>query len=186
MKSFIRIVVVLALATSLFAQPPSKPADQEKQDVDRQEQKLPDNFYRLSFALYELQDNKRINERNYMVIGKTDGHPAPSIRIATRIPVYSEEKKMNYIDAGLNLSCNLYQQPGGKVLAQCDINVSGFIAQSQMPEFRNTGPAAPILRSTASNAMAILTPGKPMLIASIDDINSTKRMQIELTATKIE
>jgi hypothetical protein len=186
MKVFTRIVVLLALATSLFAQPPARGADQEKKDNDKQEQKLPDNFYKLSFVLYELEDGKRVNQRDYMVVGKTDGHPAPSIRISTRVPVYSEEKKMTYIDAGLNLSCNIYQQPSGKVLAQCDVNMSGFLNPSQSPDVRGTGPAAPVLRSTATNAMAILTPGKPTLIASIDDINSTKRMQIELTATKIE
>ena len=28
--------------------------------------------------------------------------------------------------------------------------------------------------------------GKPSVIASVDDINSAKRMQIEVTATKVE
>jgi hypothetical protein len=32
----------------------------------------------------------------------------------------------------------------------------------------------------------MLTPGKPQVITSMDDVNSNKRMQIELTATKVE
>jgi hypothetical protein len=191
MKVFTRIIVAAALATSLLAQPPAKSADQEKKEGDKQEQKFSDNFYKLSFALYELQDGKRVNQRDYMVVGKTEDHHAPSIRISTRIPIYTEEtnsdKKITYIDAGLILNCTLYQQPSGKVLAQCEINLSGFVRPDQLPDAHNNSvAAAPVLRSTISNTASILTPGKPMVIASIDDINSTKRMQIELTATKIE
>ncbi len=33
---------------------------------------------------------------------------------------------------------------------------------------------------------ALLTPGKPQVLTSMDDVNSTKRMQVELTATKLD
>ena len=182
MKIFTHIVVVFVLATSLFAQPPAKATDQEQKDADR-----PSNFYKLTFVLYEIEGGKRVNQRDYTIVGKSESHPAPSIRISTRIPVYSEEKKMQYIDAGLNLSCNLREQQGGKVEAQCDINVSGFVLHDDVPAARGNGVApTPILRSTSSNSWSLLALGKAALIASIDDINSTKRMQIELTATKVE
>jgi hypothetical protein len=32
----------------------------------------------------------------------------------------------------------------------------------------------------------VLTTGKPQIVTSMDDVNSTKRMQVEVTATKIE
>lgn len=187
MKIFTRILLMLALSGPLFAQQPAKgAADQPaKKDAEVQE-RPPETFYKLAFVLYELEDGKRVNQRDYTMLGRTNSSPS-RIAISTRVPVYSEEKKMQYIDAGLTLSCSIRELTGGKVQAQCDINVGGFVRQDQIPEARGNGVAsAPVLRSTAINSWAVLTPGKPAIMASIDDINSTKRMQIEVTATKLD
>jgi hypothetical protein len=31
-----------------------------------------------------------------------------------------------------------------------------------------------------------MTPGKPTILTTVDDINSAKRLQIEVTATKVD
>ena len=190
MKILSKVILILSLAASLVAQQPAKATSDQpakKDAVESQETKPPDSFYKLSFALYELEDGKRVNQRDYSVIGRINGGPPPRISVSTRIPIYSEEKKMQYIDAGLSLNCNLKDQTGGKVQAQCDVSISGFIRPDQIPESRGNAVApAPVLRSTNTSTWAVLTPGKPAVIASIDDINSAKRMQIEVTATKLD
>ena len=189
MKMLSKVIFILALATSLGAQPPAKgSAEQPKKDpAETQDAKPPENFYKLSFVLYELEDGKRVNQRDYTMIAKANVNPAPSIRISTRVPIYSEEKKMQYIDAGLTLNCNVIDQGTGKIQAHCEVNISGFVRPEQIPENRGNAIApAPVLRSTNSNTWAILTMGKPSVIASVDDINSAKRMQIEVVATKLD
>lgn len=185
MKVLTKVIFVLALASGLLAQQPAKgSADQPGKAEETRPQ---DNFYRLNFVIYELEGGKRVNQRDYSLIAKANVNPSPSVRISTRVPVYSEEKKMQYIDAGLTLNCNVIDQATGKIQAHCEVDISGFVQHDQVPESRgNAVVPAPVLRSTRSNTWAVLTMGKPFLIASIDDINSAKRMQIEVTATKID
>jgi hypothetical protein len=44
----------------------------------------------------------------------------------------------------------------------------------------------PVFRTVESNFGAEVTLGKPMLIASMDGINSSRRYEVELTATKLK
>jgi len=185
MKVLSKAIFVLVLASGVFAQqPPKGGADQPGKAEEPRPQ---ENFYKLTFAIYELEAGKRVNQRDYIMIAKANVNPSPSIRISTRLPVYSDEKKVTYIDAGLMLNCNVIDQATGKVQAHCEIEISGFVRPEQVPESRGNAVApAPVLRSTKSNTWTVLTMGKPSVIASVDDISSAKRMQIEVTATKVE
>ena len=185
MKVLTKVIFVLVLASGVFAQQPGKSASD--QPAKPEEVRPLDNFYKLTFAIYELEAGKRVNQRDYIMIAKANINPSPSIRVSTRVPVYSDEKKVTYIDAGLMLNCNVIDQATGRVQAHCEIEISGFVRPEQVPESRGSPIApAPVLRSTKSNTWAVLTMGKPSVIASVDDINSAKRMQIEVTATKVE
>jgi hypothetical protein len=192
MKIFTKVILVLALASSLAAQQPAKDtAEQPAKDQPQKKEVLAgrdgntENFFKLAFVMYELDDAKRTNQRDYMMIGKTDNHPS-SIRVSTRVPVYAEEKKVTYIDAGLSIRCSLKEQMDRRVQFQCDIEISSFVRPEQIASSGNAGPAAPVLRTTRTESWALLTLGKPAILTTVDDINSAKRMQIEVTATKID
>lgn len=190
MKSLWKMVVIFGLVGSvpaLFAQSAAKSADQPaKKEAAEQESKplTPENFYKLSFVISEMDDGKRINQREYSVIGRTNYGPPALIRVSTRVPIYVEDKKIQYIDAGLNINCSLKEPSVGKIHAQCDINISSFVIQEPAAETRNS--AGPILRTTNANAWVVLVPGKPTVMSTIDDVNSKKRTQIEVTATKVD
>ncbi|HEY1938897.1 MAG TPA: hypothetical protein VGJ33_13265 [Candidatus Angelobacter sp.] len=188
MKILAKVTLIFVLASSLFAQPAKNSVDQlpKKDAAETQEAKPIENFYKLTFAVYELEDGKRVNQRDYTVIGKTNSGPPPRVSVNTRIPVFTEEKNLHYIDAGLTLNCAIKEHTIGRLELQCDTSISGFVRPEQSAESRNTNASAPVLRSSNSNTWAILTPGKSMIISSIDDVNSTKRTQIEVTATKID
>src|SRR6478672_2308022 len=106
MKIFTKVILALALASTLAAQQPAKDtADQPAKDQPAKKEVLAgsngmtENFFKLAFVMYELDDGKRTNQRDYMMIGRTDNLPS-SIRVSTRVPIYTEEKKMTYVDAG--------------------------------------------------------------------------------------
>ncbi|HEX4604600.1 MAG TPA: hypothetical protein VH724_11430, partial [Candidatus Angelobacter sp.] len=116
---------------------------------------------------------------------RTDNQPS-SVRVATRVPVYTEEKKMTYVDAGLTIRCSLKEQVDRRVQLHCDIEISSFVRPEQIASSGNAGPAAPVFRTTRMDSWALLTLGKPAILNTVDDINSSKRTQIEVTATRLD
>lgn len=192
MKIFTRILFVLALSGTLLAQQPAKDTSEQpakdqpqKKEVLAGQNGMTENFFKLAFVMYELDDAKRTNQRDYMMIGRTDNQPT-SIRVSTRVPVYAEEKKVTYIDVGLSIRCSMKEQVDRRVQFHCDIEISSVVRPEQIASSGNGGPAAPVLRTTRTESWALLTLGKPAILTTVDDINSTKRMQIEVTATKID
>ena len=192
MKIFIKVILVLALASSLIAQQPAKDsADQPAKDQPQKKEVLAgldgmtNNFFKLAFVMYELDDAKRTNQRDYMMIAKTDNRPS-SIKVSTRVPVYTDEKKVTYIDAGLRINCSLKEQVDRRVQLQCDIEISSFVRPEQIASSGNNIPPAPVLRTTRTESWALLTLGKSAALTTVDDINSAKRMQIEVTATRLD
>ncbi|MGZ4899965.1 MAG: hypothetical protein ACXV8X_09945 [Candidatus Angelobacter sp.] len=192
MTIFTKVILIVALASSLFGQQtPAKGTSEQPPKKDSGENREPaatNNFFKLAFVLYEVDDGKRTNQRDYMMIGRTDNQPS-SIRVATKVPIYTYEKAgdkaYTYIDAGLSIRCFLKEQVDSVVQLHCDIEVSSFVRPEQIASTTgNAGPAAPVVRTTRTDSWALLTLGKPAILNTVDDINSTKRMQIEVTATK--
>jgi hypothetical protein len=59
---------------------------------------------------------------------------------------------------------------------------SSVVAQEQ-PQTAN---ANPVFRQQRSNIYSVVTPGKPTLVASMDDVVTNRRYEIEVTATKVK
>src|SRR5215470_3200749 len=192
MKIFTRMLLMVAFAGSLLAQQPAKdttdqPAKDQspKKEVLAGREGMTENFFKLAFVMYELDDGKRTNQRDYMMIGRTDNQPS-SIRVSTRVPVYSDEKKVTYIDAGLMIRCSMKEQADRRLQFHCDIEISSFVRPEQVASSGNASPAAPVLRTTRTESWSLLTLGKPAILTTVDDVNSAKRLQVEVTATKVE
>jgi hypothetical protein len=194
MKIFTNVILIVALAGSLFGQQtPAKETSEQppkKDSVENREPAATNNFFKLAFVLYEVDDGKRTNQRDYMMIGRTDNQPS-SIRVATKVPITTlekgDEKQYTYTDVGLRINCSMKEQVDRRLQLHCDIEISSFIRPEQIANATgNAGLAAPFIRTTRTESWALLTPGKPAILNTVDDINSTKRMQIEVTATKLD
>jgi hypothetical protein len=182
MKRILFLLVAL-LATITFAQAQDPPANQSAVKRDSAPRRV---AYRLDFKLYELEDGKRTNQREYSLIAS----PAPNrygsdsrIRIGTRVPVTTAEKQISYMDVGLSLSCRLSLEDD-RLWGNFDIGITGFALPEQNADPRSGGN--PILRNTQQNVESTLTPGKPLVLGTIDDLSSKKRMQIEVIATRLD
>jgi hypothetical protein len=188
MSLFAKATMALALAGSLLAQQPKKTASDPagtKEAAESTESK-PEremNFYKLSFTISEVEDGRRLNQRDYTMIGRSNGGQDPMIRVSTRVPVVSAEKQMQYIDAGLDIRCSLHETVPDKLQVACDVNISSFVVPDQGTDNR---AVPPILRTTHASSWALLTPGKPAMLSTIDDVNSKKRTQIEVTAARLD
>src|SRR5438270_8858831 len=110
MKIFTKMMLILALAGSLFGQQEQAKGTSEqppkKDSGDNREPAANNKFFKLAFVLYEVDNGKRTNQRDYMMIGRTDNQPL-SIRVATKVPIYTYEKAgdkaYTYLDAGLSI-----------------------------------------------------------------------------------
>jgi hypothetical protein len=179
MKKLLPLWLVFALVPALAAQPPS------------QEAKPAETTYKLNFKVYELEDGKRINERSYVfpaiATPANTRSRTSTVKVGVRTPVTTSEHDGNrafqYLDVGLNLDCTL-EDVEGKLTASINVEIATFALHEQQEDPRLGGQ--PVIRQLKQGFRIQLPVGKPVLVTSLDDINSKKRTQIEVTATKFE
>lgn len=187
MRRFFQFFLAFALASVSLAQEPST-----KKDSPEFSQPL-EKIYKLNFLIYELEDGKKINERTYIVPVVTVGGKARNsvIRVGDRLPVVTAasaerpaETQWQYVDIGLTIECSVIEQ-ADKFIVTSDLAISSVVLPEPTSEAR-VGEGNPVVRQIKQQFTAIVPPGKPTLVTSIDDINSKKRLQVEVTATRLE
>jgi hypothetical protein len=191
MKRFCILLVMFLATAALIAQdtPPAKDTTPKK-DVQAivKEDAVP--TYRFAFSVYELQEGKRTNQRDYSLLVQADGRgPYSKIKIGTKVPIVTGNAQGNtqytYTDVGLELECSAIETTNNKLSVRIELNFSS-IAISDQNANPNPEGLGPVFRAISQHLRSVLTPGKPQMIASLDDPNSNKRFQVEVTATKVE
>ena len=94
-------IAVMAFCLPLI--PNSASAQQEKGKEAATTEQKPVVAYRIEFNVREIEDGKRLNSRNYMMVVE-DGHWG-KIRVGNRVPYQSTEKQFQYQDVGMNIDC---------------------------------------------------------------------------------
>lgn len=175
MKRFLRLLLVLGLISAMAA----------AQETPRHLQKI----YKVVFLIYELEDGKKINQRTYTLpVNTVDGNTRDSsIRVGTRVPITTgssgNNTQVTYIDVGLNLDCNVTEQEG-KFILHGSLDLSSFAMAEQGAG--NLSKDNPVLRNIKQTFTTVVGPGVTTPVTSMDDVNSKKRLQVDVTVTKIE
>jgi|SRR6266851_249192 hypothetical protein len=133
--------------------------------------------YRLDFSVNELQDGKKINTRQYSI--NLNAGDENEIKIGTRVPVETTNGQFQYIDVGTNIWARLRER-GGELSVNAHADISDFAMPDQQAQIRQ-----PIIRQLKINGSTIALPGKPIVIGSVDDPNSKRQFQLEMTVTKL-
>jgi hypothetical protein len=158
--------------------PNSASAQQEKGKEAATTEQKPVVAYRIEFNVREIEDGKRLNSRNYMMLVE-DGSRG-MIRVGNKVPIVVAEKQVQYNDVGMNIDCHPRGREDSVVL---DISLeSTSVAQEQPPAFTSN----PVIRQQRGNITSVVTPGKPTLVATMDDVVTNRRYEIEVTATKVK
>ena len=136
----------------------------------------PVNPYRIDFSVNEMEDGKKINTRQYSM--NLNAEESNEIKIGTRVPVDTNTKQgeFQYIDVGTNIWCRLEERPNGLSIA-----VRAEISNFAMPD-----QTRPIIRQLSIKASTVAQLGKPMVVGSVDDPNSKRTFQLEVTVTKLK
>lgn len=155
---------------------------QEVNSEEKSEEPLSKNTYRVELTIKELDGNKQVNSRRYLmnVIEKEWGQ----VRSQSRVPVPAiggGSTMFQYENVNMNIDCRPETvgedvQLGIRVQSKGLANPGGALEATM----------SPVTREEQLNVTATITPGKPTLVGSIDDVTSTHRFEIEVTATKVK
>jgi hypothetical protein len=142
------------------------------------ESSKPVEAYRLDFSINELEDGKKINTRQYSM--NLNANDANEIKIGTRIPVEPKAGEFQYIDVGTNIWSRL-----GVHNSQLELAVRTDISNFAIPEQASGHESRPVIRQLQIKASTVALLGKPMVVGSVDDPNSKRQFQVEVTVTKL-
>jgi hypothetical protein len=135
--------------------------------------------YRLDFSLHELEDGKRINTRQYSM-SLIQGVQWQELKIGTRVPVEMKQGEVQYLDVGTNISARLQE-----VKSVLDLEVRADLSNFAVPD-QASKTTMPVLRQLRISGATIVITGKPVVIGVVDDPNSRRQFQLEVTATKLK
>ena len=140
--------------------------------------------YRLDFSFNELDGEKKINTRHYSM-NLTWTEPI-EIKIGSRVPVASgasaNSTQFQYVDVGTRIWAHLEhgQNDDQELLVRSEVSNIDLNAESgSVPN------VPPVIRQIKIDGSTLLVLGKPLLIGSMDDPNSKRQFQLEVTVTKL-
>jgi hypothetical protein len=177
MSKKIAFAVVLALALVLSVSVKNAPA-QESNKAEQQESAKAPQPYRLDFSVNELEEGKKINSRQYSM--NLNANDANEMKIGTRVPVESGHEQFQYLDVGTSIWSRLSDLKG-----PLELSVRADVSNFAMSE-PGASSSRPIIRQFKINASTVVQVGKPMVIGSVDDPNSKRQFQLEVTVTKLK
>jgi len=175
--------IPMLLATAIMAIclpliPRSVSAQEEKGKEPVASVPKPVVAYRLEFNVREVENGKRSNSRNYMMMA--EDRDWAKIRVGNRVPYQTAEKQYQYTNVGFSIDCRPREQEGGVAL-EIIVDFSTVAPQSEAaPSFN------PVFRSNRTEVQAVVALGKPTVVTSLDDVESNRHYEIEVTATKVK
>ena len=137
-----------------------------------------DSACNLSFSINEFEDGKKTNVRHYSM--NLTGGSERSLKIGNRVPVEAEQGKFQYLDIGTSIRSKIYGTPSAPIL-DVYAEVSNLAVADQ-----NVHGGQPIVRQMIISGSTMMVFDKAMTIGSVDDPNSKRQYQLEVTATKIK
>jgi hypothetical protein len=88
---------------------------------------------------------------------------------------------MTYIDVGTSIWARLKERDNNLL-----VEVRSEFSNFAVPDQANRGNSMPLLRKFQISASTVALPGKPMVVGSVDDPNSKRQFQLEVTVTQLK
>jgi hypothetical protein len=146
------------------------------------------SIYRLEFVVREREGNRQVNSRNYSLSASATGREWARIRVGSLVPTgeFQSEggaKGPQYQNSGISIDCRLEERETD-VLLNVIFESSAVVGQEKLAQER--GGLPPIIRQVRFEGAALVSPGKPTVIATLDDVATDRRYEIEVTVTKVK
>jgi type II secretory pathway component GspD/PulD (secretin) len=141
----------------------------------------PKKTYRLTYTLTEIENGKRVGTQHYTMIVVAGLRTV--MKQGSRVPIVvgtsdagkaTEQTQVQYLDVGMNFDATLEELANG-------IKLKTNVEQLSVAEERSsTLPQDPIIRQTSLQGSSFLTPGKPLILGSVDVAGSTRHIDIDV------
>lgn len=162
------------------------------QQSENKQAAAPAHYFQLRFDIEEVGDSgKIVNTRTYVTMISAGTHESGFIRTGNKVPVITgsvtsgnaENKQVQYLDVGVNIDAARADEIGSELAMQIKAEISSVVSgeSSVVPHADD-----PVIRQNSWESVVLVTPGKPKVIFSSDNLDNKGRMQVELTATRVE
>ncbi len=141
----------------------------------------PRKDYRLTYTVTEMDGGKRVSSEHYTMV--VTANQATTLKQGSKVPVAtgtyatdtsSLQTQFTYLDIGMAFEATLTSMGNG-------VSLKSNVEQSSIADEKSgVGPQDPIVRQVSMKSISILTPGKPLMLGSLDVPNSTRRLDIEV------
>src|SRR5499427_5554921 len=154
----------------------------------------PRHAYKVDFVLTEIEDGRKINSRQYAL--NLNGGESDQLKVGTRVPVEVKQEEIKYLDVGTNIWCRLRDrsntEPSEHGLRELSwlgndvmLNVTAEVSNFAVPDQQGASPR-PAIRQMKVEGSTIAVVGKQMVVGIVDDPNSKRQYQLEVTVTKLK
>ena len=152
-------------------------------------------IYKVEFNIHEGSDAAAKSGRRYTLL--TSGNRKSVFKVGNRVPVATGSfqpgvggvgvnpmvnTQFTYIDVGVNIECQVNEM-NGRLLVHGNIDLSTVVQNAA--EKGSATPSNPTVGQTRLDLDTAVEPGKPTVIASIDDPVNMRKLQVEATVTKV-
>jgi type II secretory pathway component GspD/PulD (secretin) len=174
----VKIVFVPSQNAIVVSTTPDQVAQIQKilSELDR-----PKKTYRLTYTLTEIDGSKRVGTQHYTMIVVAGQRTV--LKQGSRVPIVTgtsdagkptEQTQIQYIDVGMNFDATLDDFVNG-------VRLRTRVEQLSVADERSGVLAQdPIIRQTSLEGSSFLTPGKPLILGSVDVAGSTRHIDIDV------
>lgn len=147
-------------------------------DLDR-----PNKTYRLTYTFTEMDNAKPVGTQHYGLIVVSGERT--TLKQGSRVPIVvgsgtsGAPPQVTYIDVGMNFDVTLDEFSNG-------VRLRSRVEQSSAEQTSGATPQDPVIRQTTLEGTAFLTPGKPMILGSLDIPGTTRHMDVAVEMEAIK
>jgi hypothetical protein len=94
--------------------------------------------------------------------------------------------QFTYLDVGMNIDAWIEPTADGGLTLNSSVEMSSVAETSTPNQSPGQVNALPVIRQLRASTNSAITPGKPVVISTADDVASHRQFQIQVVATKIK
>jgi len=145
----------------------------------------PQHYYRLNLVVEDLDGaGKVVNARAFVTTAATTTGYTQEIRTGSRIPIpIDSASNWQYMDVGVNFDVRDLKESGEKLGFRLGADISSLASQ---PAGEETAAKHPVVRQNKWDSTVLIPVGKATVVYSADDLDSKGKMQVEVTAVRVE
>ena len=180
-----RVYLVANQGAVLVQAPPDHIAYAQKliNDLDRAKK-----TYRLTYTVTEMDGGKRVGVQHFAMVVASGQNT--TLKQGSRVPIATgsygpngpastQQTQFTYLDVGMNFDASLDEFANG-------VRLRSNVEQSSIAEEKSgVGAQDPIVRQTSLKGAAYLSPGKPLMLGSLDIPGSTRHLDIEVVMAQL-